>query len=66
MGEISGSMIYANTHDFKNNISRYLRMLQTGKYKGLALKRHADIVAVIVPYRVKKSERPVDFERIDF
>lgn len=37
-------------HDLKTNISRYLRLLESGQYRGLVIRRYNKPVALMVPF----------------
>ena len=38
------------THKFKSNIAHYIRLCETGKYKGVILLRYNRRVGVYIPY----------------
>ena len=48
--------IHANIHDFKSNISRYIHMIETGRFDGVIVKRYNSVVGLFVPM---KRERPL-------
>ncbi len=46
MPDQCGSYIYATTHEFKNDIARWTRLLERGVYKAVLVKRRSKVVAV--------------------
>lgn len=48
MADYSDGYIYATIHDFKTNISRYMRMLQEGRYKGVKVKRYNRVAGIFL------------------
>lgn len=50
--------IHATIHDFKTNISRYLRYLESGAYRGIVVKRHNTPVGMFVPFKTSGDEKP--------
>lgn len=50
--------IHVTTHDFKTNLSRYLRMLERGDCRAIIVQRHATPVGMLVPMtRLEKNSR---------
>lgn len=43
----------ASIHEFKNNISRYIRALEAGRHKAVIVKRYDIPVGVFIPYRAE-------------
>jgi hypothetical protein len=43
-------------YDFKNNISRYIRLLEQGAHKGIIIERHGARVGAFIPLSASKSE----------
>lgn len=41
--------LHVKLHDFKNNISRYIRWMRAGKVQTIIVKRHNDPVGVFIP-----------------
>ena len=48
--------IHASIHDFKTNISRYLRYLESGAYRGIVVKRHNTPVGMFVPFKTGREK----------
>lgn len=46
--------IHVSIHDFKTNMSRYLRMLERCECRAIIVQRHSTPVAMLV--RIKKEE----------
>ena len=46
MADFARNHIYATIHDFKTNISRYIRLLEAGSYKGVIVNRYNKPIAV--------------------
>lgn len=45
MPDYDGEYVFLTTHEFKNNIARWTRLLERGTYKVLFIKRHGTVVA---------------------
>ena len=60
MAEVNGPYLYATTHDFKSNIARYMRLLESGAYEAVFIKRYDKPVAFVLPY--EKNLRAVQDE----
>ena len=48
MPDYDGEYVFLTTHEFKNNIARWTRLLERGTYKVLFVKRHGTVVAAYV------------------
>ena len=46
MADYEGRFVYLSTHEFKNDISRWLRELERGSLRAVLIKRHERVVAV--------------------
>lgn len=56
MPRYTDTHIYCNMHDFKTNLSRYLRELQSGRYKAVVLQRYGKEVAVLVANQIAQAK----------
>lgn len=64
MADYSDTYIFATTHEFKTHISRYMRLLKSGKYKGVMVKRYNRVAGYfIVPGGLEKWEARIAAER---
>ena len=59
MPEYNGPYIYANIHDFKSNISKYIRLLEQGAYQAVYIKRHSKVVGAFIVRKPGKKEGAV-------
>ena len=48
--------LYATIHDFKNNISKYIRMLERRQYRAVVVQRRDKIVGIFIPYEARVQE----------
>lgn len=62
---IKNDLIFTTVHDFKTNLSKYMRLLEEGEYKGVIVKRRNEIVGYYAPHpdRVAKVRRAGVFTR---
>ncbi len=51
--------IYLNTHEFKNNIARWTRLLEGKVYKAALIKRHEKVVGVYMTDGADELDRVV-------
>jgi hypothetical protein len=58
MPDYSGDHIIANIHDFKSNISKYIRLLERGAYKAVIVRRYGKTVGAFVT--MKGREKTTD------
>lgn len=42
-------ILHVKLHDFKDNISRYIRWLRAGKIASIIVKRHNEPVGLLIP-----------------
>ncbi len=47
--------IHTSIHDFKSNIAKYIRVIHSGRYKGIIVKRYNEPVGLFVPLESKKG-----------
>lgn len=50
VGRSKPEFLEVTTHKFKSNIAHYIRLCETGKYKGVILMRYNRRVGVYIPY----------------
>ena len=56
MADYTEEYIYATIHDFKTNISRYIRLLDSGRYRAVVVKRYNKPVGMFLS--VEHLSRP--------
>ncbi len=59
MADYRKNFIHTTIHDFKTNISRYIRLTEEGQYDGVIIKRYSKPVGLFVPLEETQSGRPV-------
>lgn len=57
MPEFNKSYIIATIHEFKNNISRFTRLLETGAYSIVFVKRRNEVVGAYISKGAKEEAR---------
>lgn len=60
MADMNGPYIYATTHDFKANIAKYIRLLESGLYEAAFIKRRDKVVAFVLPYEKRMRQAKMD------
>jgi len=50
--------IHASIYEFKTHLSRYIRELESGEYKAVAVKRHGKMIGMFLlsDYLLQKAE----------
>ena len=48
---VRGEYVSASIHEFKSNISAYIRALEAGRYKAVIVKRYEEPVGLFIPYK---------------
>lgn len=56
------SKIYTGIHDFKTNISKYIRLLDSGAYESLVLTSRGRKVGMFVSFKGLEAQQLRDFE----
>lgn len=59
MPEFCGPYVYATTHEFKSDISRWTRALEFGAYQALFVTRHGVVVGAYMTAGVRKLEEDI-------
>jgi len=59
MTDCSGDYVYASVHEFKNNISKYTRLMERGIYKAVLVRRHSEVVGVYMTSVAKQLDEVV-------
>ncbi len=59
----SDKHIIASIHDFKTNISKYIRMLERGDYRAVQVCRYNDVVGVFITHNSQKLFEAREKER---
>ncbi len=63
MADYNGNYVYLNTHEFKNNIAHWTRLLQRKCYKAVLVKRHDKVVGVYATNIVDELDKIAKAER---
>lgn len=63
MPDHCGSYIYATTHEFKNDIARWTRLLERGVYKAVLVRRRSEVVGVYATSIADHIDRMAQMER---
>ena len=59
MADYNGNYVYLNTHEFKNNIAHWTRLLERKAYKAVLVKRHDKVVAVYATTIAEELDKTV-------
>ncbi len=62
MPDYSEKYITTTIHDFKTNLSKYIRMLEAEHYRAVVVKRRYKIVGIFIPYEARKREEESGIE----
>lgn len=54
--EIKKGVLIVSTHDFKTNLSKYLRLLRKGEVEGIVVRRYRRHLAMMVPLGKAKGK----------
>lgn len=55
MPEVHNGYIHTTIHDFKTHISRYIRLLEAGEYRGVLLRRGKTIIGYFLTHEGRKT-----------
>ena len=54
--------IHATIHEFKSNISKYIRLLEKEHYRAVILYRRDEKVGIFIPYEARMREQESGME----